>query len=340
MAEETKISWTQTDGEPGATFNPWLGCQRISPACEHCYAERLVTTRMRLPVWGPPKTTERHRTALSNWRKPLAWNRKAQAEGRRVKVFCSSLADVFEDNPQVAPWRADLFRMIEATPQLDWLLLTKRPQHMVRLAADAGWKHWWPGNVWAGCTVEDQDRADDRIPHLLGVPARVRFLSVEPLMEPVNLARIPANVPSLCGGRGDDYFDPLVGLGCELQGDGHTDTRFPRLSWIIAGGESGPGARPFDLEWARSIRDQCKATGTAFFQKQMGANAVDSSAVDIIGPDGKARCRRAVGHPDIDEAVATPGYTVQPAALRFKDKAGADPDEWPEDLRVQEWPTV
>ena len=333
MAEDSNISWTDN------TFNPWLGCQRISPACGHCYAERLVTTRMSLPLWGPPKTTERHRTAVSNWRKPLAWNRKAQKEGHRLKVFCASLADVFEDAPQVAPWRADLFRMIEDTPALDWLLLTKRPEHMVRLAAEAGWTGVWPGNVWAGTTVESQDYADERIPHLLSVPARVRFLSVEPLLSPVNLRDTPCNVTSL-NGELDDYFDPLAGRGLELQDEGYSEGVYPRLSWVIVGGESGPGARPFDLEWARSIRDQCKATGTAFFMKQAGANAVDSSAVDIIGPDGKARYRRAVGHPDIDEAVATPGYTVQPAALRFKDKAGADPDEWPEDLRVQEWPTV
>jgi protein gp37 len=97
MAENSNIAWTDN------TLNPWMGCQRVSPGCERCYAETLVTNRMKLPVWGPAKTTERKRTAVSTWRQPLAWNRKAQEEGRRVKVFCASLADVFEDHPRWPP---------------------------------------------------------------------------------------------------------------------------------------------------------------------------------------------------------------------------------------------
>lgn len=338
MADETAISWTATDGKPGATFNPWLGCQRVSPGCQHCYAETFVTRRMGLPVWGPSTTTERKRTAPSNWKKPLAWNRTAQREGRRIKVFCSSLADVFEDNPQVAPWRRELFQMIEQTTHLDWLLLTKRPEHMRRLAVEAGWPSVWPAHVWAGTTVEDKRRAEERIPHLLQVPARIRFLSCEPLLEAVNLTDTPANLPRLSGEYDDDYFDALAGRGNELQEEGHTDTEYPRLSWIICGGESGPGARPFDLGWARSLRDQCGAAGVPFFMKQMGANPIDSGVRDIVSPDGKAICQRPVGHPDIEEALRSGGYSVRPGKPRYKDKAGADPSEWPEPMRVQEFP--
>jgi protein gp37 len=228
MAEESAISWTD------ATFNPWMGCARVSPACENCYAETLVTTRMRLPVWGPPKTTARKRTAAANWAKPRAWDRAAAKAGRRTKVFCASLADVFEDHPALPEWRADLFELIEATPHLDWLLLTKRPQHMARFAPKR-WADGWPANVWAGCTVEDQRRADERVPHLLRVPAAVRFLSCEPLLGPVDL-------------RG----------------------MLPGIDWIIAGGESGAAARPMHPDWAFDLLTQARRVGAAFHFKQWG----------------------------------------------------------------------
>ena len=313
MAEETEISWTATDGRPGNTFNPWLGCQRVSPGCEKCYAETFVTKRMGLPVWGPSTTTERKRTAPSNWKKPLAWNRTAEREGRRIKVFCSSLADVFEDNPQVAPWRRELFQMIEATPHLDWLLLTKRPEHMKRLAEEAGWPSVWPAHVWAGTTVDDQRRADERIPYLLQVPARIRFLSVEPMLGSVDLTVIPANLPSSAADDGWDYFNALNGRGYDPQqgyGDGVV---YPRISWVICGGESGPGARPFDLGWARALRDQCGAAQVPFFMKQMGSNAMDSQ--DYPSP-----------------------VTGKPYRLHYKHPKGGDMAEWPEDLRVREFP--
>lgn len=307
MAEETKISWTATDGKPGATFNPWMGCERISEGCKHCYAETFVSGRMGLPLWGPVRSTERQRTSLANWKKPLAWDRTAQREGRRIKVFCASLADVFEDNPQVASWRADLFRLIERTTHLDWLLLTKRADRMAALAREAGWRDSWPDNVWAGTTVENQDKADKRIPDLLKVPARVRFLSCEPLLEQVSLETIPANVPPLPGMPGWwDYFNALDGIGYNQDGyDESGRASFPRLSWVICGGENSRPARSFDLGWARSLRDQCRAAGVPFFFKQAGSNPV----------------------------VYATGERP-----RYKDKAGADMNEWPEDLRVQEFP--
>lgn len=235
MAENSKIEWTD------ATFNPWIGCTKVSPACDFCYAE--VSTPARTlrasgqETWGA--NAPRKRTSDANWREPLKWNRKAAAEGRRMRVFCASLADVF-DNQVPDEWRADLFVLIRATPNLDWLLLTKRPQNIAKMLPP-DWGAGYP-NVWLGTTVENQTEADRRIPHLLNVPARVRFLSCEPLLGPVDLTA--------------HFLNP----------QGFTDT--PR--WVIAGGESGPGARPTHPDWARSLRDQCAAAGVPFHFKQWG----------------------------------------------------------------------
>lgn len=311
MGENSGISWCHH------TLNWWMGCTKVSAGCKHCYAETLVTTRMRLPVWGDK--AERKATSASTRKQVHTWNRKAREAGERHQVFCSSLSDVFEDRPGLAPMRAELFAAIVACPDLDFLLLTKRPENMVRLARDAGWSGAWPSNVWAGCTVENQAMANERIPHLLGVPARVRFLSVEPLLEAVDLTAIERT-------QAEGFMRPL-------------DGRFNTIQWVIVGGESGPGARPFDLRWASAIQSQCKAAGVAFFMKQTGANAVDSSTVDIVGPDGRVRYRRPAGHPDLEEAKAAQGYAVRQTALRFKDKSGADPAEWPVELQEQAFPT-
>ena len=179
MGRETGIAWCDH------TANFWMGCQRVSPGCEHCYAEALVTKRMRLPVWGPPSTTERKRT-LSAWRDVPAWDRAAKRDGVRRRLFVSSLADIFEEHPQVAPWRAEALALLERCTSLDVLLLTKRPQN-IRAMVPPAWLDAWPAHVWIGTTVEDQKRAEDRIPELLRVPARVRFLSCEPLLEEVDL---------------------------------------------------------------------------------------------------------------------------------------------------------
>ena len=295
MAENSKISWTDH------TFNPWRGCAKVSPGCKHCYAETFVTGRQGLPLWGVD--AERKVAADSTWKEPLRWQKKARAEGRRARVFCASLADVFEPRPDLVEPRRRLFQLIEGTRDLDWLLLTKRPEAMLRLADEAGWSGAWPENVWAGTTVENQEMADERIPRLLEVPARIRFLSCEPLLGPVQLTCLPANLPILSGSDHDDYFDALRGRGYDPQLEELSNGSYPRISWVITGGESGPGARPFDIAWARALRDQCAAAGTAYFFKQTGARAVDDSI-----------------------------------ALRFKDRAGADPAEWPADLRVREWP--
>jgi len=244
----TKIEWTSTvssDGTvaPGYTFNPWIGCTKVSDGCKFCYAETMMDKRYGKVKWGP--TGERVRTSDSNWAKPLAWDRKALAEGRRYRVFCASLADVFEDNPQVNPWRYDLFALIAKTPMLDWLLLTKRPEN-VNDMVPGQWRNVnrWPENVWIGTSVENQAMADKRIPELIKVPAQVRFLSCEPLLGPVDLAT---------------WFWSAM-----------TDDHKCAISWAIVGGESGPKARPMDPDWARSLRGQCALAGVAFHFKQWG----------------------------------------------------------------------
>ena len=234
----TSIEWAHY------SFNPWIGCTKVSPGCDNCYAEKLATARLGV-AWGPH--AERRRTADSTWRQPLAWNRKAQAAGKRARVFCASLADVF-DNQVPDAWREDLFHLIARTEHLDWLLLTKRPQNIARMLPRVPGDHWaawgagWP-NVWLGTTVENQAEAERRIPHLLSVPARVRFLSCEPMLDRVHIR---------------EHW--LVR---------HHDNS-ARIDWIIAGGESGPGARLPAQDWLRALRDQCAAAGVPFFFKQWG----------------------------------------------------------------------
>ena len=239
MGEATKIEWCD------ATFNAWVGCTKVSPACDHCYAEGWAKRTGHPELWQG----DRRRTTSTNWREPIKWNKRAGAEGRRLRVFCSSLADVF-DNQVPTRWRDDLWHRIEQTPNLDWLLLTKRPQNIAKMLPDprTGVKPWgdgWP-NVWLGTTVENQTEADRRIPHLLAASACVRFLSCEPLLGPVDLSR---------------WLDRTVA------GRFHAE---PILDWIITGGESGPGARPAHPHWFRSLRDQCQAAGVPFFFKQWG----------------------------------------------------------------------
>lgn len=274
MGENSKIEWTDH------TFNPWIGCTKISAGCANCYALDLMETRYKRVKWGPQGT--RKRTSEVNWRKPLAWNRQAERDGVRRKVFCASLADVFEDREELAPWRADLFRLIEQTRQLDWLLLTKRPENvnqMIGRATGRSASAWLADchHIWLGTSVEDQQRADERIPRLMQIPARMRFLSCEPLLGPVDLLSwlpIEYDVDS-------DY--QIVESTMR-----HSSIRAARfrewgysIDWVIVGGESGHGARPMHPVWVRSLRDQCQAAGVPYFFKQWGEFAPHYEAVDI-----------------------------------------------------------
>lgn len=275
MAEETLISWADH------TFNPWIGCTRVSPACDGCYAAHLMETRMGRVEWGGPGkgSGTRARTSEANWRKPLTWDRKAAAAGNRPFVFCSSLADVF-DNEVPKEWRSDLFDLIERTPNLIWLLLTKRPQNIVKLAIAAG---GLPTNAAVGTTVEDQARAINLF--RLAIAARetgalFTFCSFEPLIERVDPTRIVVHE-----GPAEFYAHPeiknIIMTFNALAGA--PSMKLPPLGWAITGGETDQGAhkaRPSHPDWFRSLRDQCAAAGVPFHFKQWGEWVQQVGAVD------------------------------------------------------------
>jgi len=269
MGQNSKIEWCDH------TFSPWVGCTRVSPACDHCYAEAWARRTGQPQLWQG----ELRRTSPANWRQPHLWNRKAEQAGRRARVFCASLADVF-DNQAPDEWRNDLFRMIGATPHLDWLLLTKRPQNAAKYLAsqdayDAGnagriEPNAWPlPNVWLGTTAENQAEADRRIPHLLASPARLRFLSCEPLLGPVDLTGI-YHAETMTDALEGMSENNVIEMADRFVAVNPTYSRHGCIHWVIVGGESGPGARPMHPDWARSLRDQCAAAGVPFFFKQWG----------------------------------------------------------------------
>jgi len=260
MSANSGIAWTDN------TFNPWWGCTKVSPGCDNCYAERMA--RRFYVRWGSGEP--RMFFGAEHWRQPLRWNARAAREGRRIRVFCASMADVFDNevsrSQEVSDGaRARLWALIRDTPNLDWQILTKRIGNVPSMLP-ADWSARNYPHVWLGITVVTQEEAERDIPRLLAIPARVRWLSVEPQLESMYLRDL--------------------GLRC--------------IDWVIVGGESGPKARPFNLNWARSLRSQCKAEGVAFFMKQLGS--------------------------------------VAARVLAFKDSKGGDPSEWLEDLRVREFP--
>lgn len=232
MGKNSAIEWTDH------TFNPWLGCSKVSDGCANCYAETLMDKRIGRVQWGPNGT--RVATSAAYWKQPRAWNAEAQRTDVRRRVFCGSLCDVFEDRHDTNAWRISLLELIELTHGLDWLLLTKRPENVVRLIQEAAGRsveNFFERNphVWIGTSVEDQNTADLRIRELVRVPARVRFLSMEPLLQAV------------CP-------EPWLG----------------QLHWVIVGGESGRNARPMHPNSVRLIRDLCVDEGVPFFFKQWG----------------------------------------------------------------------
>lgn len=237
MGENSKIEWTDH------TFNVAWGCEKVSPACDHCYAE---TWAKRYGMgWG--KDAPRRVMSENHWRAPEKWNTAAQKAGKVARVFCSSMADVFEDHLTLAAQRGRLWPIIDRTPFLQWLLLTKRPEN-VRAMVPPPWLKKWPTNVIFGTTVENQEWAERRLPHLIALGARC-FVSYEPALGPIDLT---FGVPNP---------QPIAFAG-------ETMPAIAGIDWLIAGGESGAGARPMMLSWVRSIRDQCKAAGVSFFLKQ------------------------------------------------------------------------
>src|SRR3972149_9800793 len=324
MAQNSKIEWTDH------TFNPWMGCTKVSPGCKHCYAETMMDHRYGKVEWGPQGT--RVRTDLKYWKQPLKWEKQPWMEctvcgwrgvydgestcpgcshpmvrvmkTARQRVFCASLADVFEDNPQVADWRGELFQLIDQTDNLDWLILTKRPERIFSLGTDAvgeifdNWLMRHP-NVWLGTSIENQKTANERIPALLENCAHVHFLSCEPLLGHINLSEAvepDGEAWYEVNAESDDHDEPEEFVEeCEAELDwvnygndlvynpehrdwvnnrraqaGFKTLRHGGIDWLIAGGESGPEARITDPNWVRSLRDECEQASVAYFFKQWG----------------------------------------------------------------------
>lgn len=247
------------------TFNPWWGCVKISAGCKNCYAAQIDARFHRGEHWGVG--APRRFFGSDHWRQPHGWNREARKRRQRRRVFCASMADVFErvEDPVVADLmnahRAQLWRLIAGTASLDWLLLTKRPENVCDLVPRRWLRGDWPSNAWLGVTAEDQARAAWRIPALLNLPAPVRFVSYEPALEAVDFAPWLRRWCRACGRH-------LLGAGPgDTCGTCHARV-WPAIDWLIAGGESGPGARPMSEEWVRAARDQAAAAGVPFFYKQ------------------------------------------------------------------------
>ena len=325
MAENTKIEWATH------TFNPWVGCTKVSPACDHCYAEGWAK-RSGMVQWGAG--AERRRTSVANWRMPEKWNRQAEIQfsawerfqvdnglsddemfekhgfikPQRPRVFCSSLADVF-DNAVPTGWRIDLMNLILRTPYLDWLLLTKRIGNAEKMLDEAlstatgGMFAWRSGgghlrfkNVWLGATISSQEEADRDIPKLLATPAAKRFLSMEPLLDAVDLTMIDdgtayRDVPREEWGCVDDddsppglWWNALTGERTIMHGGANGDWSRTDASvdWVIVGGESGTHARPMHPDWVAALRDQCQSAGVAFMFKQWGEWAPAEAISDEV----------------------------------------------------------
>lgn len=343
MSDTTTIEWAT------ASWSPWEGCTKVSAGCANCYAETR-NHRFGMDNWGKGKP--RQRTSAAYWKRPLAWNRKLQCDvcgrwfdtssgfcdgvaihfkpdsvtdycpGRsfhRLRIF-PSLCDWLDDEVPIE-WLADFLRLIHDTPNLDWLLLTKRPENFEarmeqvwkKAASDAasGIAFDWlrgnliPANVWLGTSVENQRCADERISQLLRIPAKLRFLSVEPMLEEVDLVRSSAIWSDMNGKIRPNYQQP----------GRHVD-------WVIVGGESGPSARPCHVDWVRGIVRQCQDAGVPCFVKQLGSEArvIACSECGEIGCD----CRGA----------------TRTTHLLLKHPKGGNPAEWPADLQVRQFPTL
>lgn len=242
MAENTKIEWADH------TFNPWIGCTKVSPACDNCYAEDMMAIRYGRVRWGAGEP--RARTGSATWYAPTMWNRKAGAAGTRPFVFCASLADVFDKEIDQS-WRADLFNVVEATPNLVWLLLTKRIGNVLKMAPPV-----LPQNVAIGATMANQEEYDRD---------RMKLQAVK------------------------DDLDPLFTFGSfePLLGPVILDKNAP--DWIIVGGESGRNARPMSLDWARSLKRQCDDLGRVFNFKQVGGRGSDKGGHLLDGQEYLSR---------------------------------------------------
>jgi protein gp37 len=321
MVENTAIEWARH------TCNFWTGCAAVGPGCAGCYAETWAKRAGR-------DFAERRRTTSQNWRKPYKWNAEAARTGEVTRVFTNSLADFF-DNQVPHEWRAHALRVMRETPALTWLVLTKRIGNAVRLieaAADwhfdygdrdvAGWLTDWykhgipPANVWLGATVVNQAEVDRDLPKLLATPAAVRFASCEPLLGWVYLG---------AHFRHDHHVgDTNTCEVCRLVENPMHAADARGLDWVIVGGESGPKARPFHAEWARTLRAQCSYFGAKVFVKQMGANVWDAIARGHDWP--------LIAQTTVDD------QNDGNCRMKLADRKGGDMNEWPISLRRREFP--
>lgn len=332
--KDTRIEWADH------SWSPWRGCTKVSKGCENCYAETLSKRNPAvLGEWGKG----RPRVLAKNWIDPVHWQKQTAMDMPRPRVF-PSLCDWLDDEVPIE-WLARFLKLIHDTPSLDWLLLTKRPanwesrsleacQHLASMsAAEApavrwlmGWRRGWdlPRNVWFGVSVEDQERAKERIPILLGIPAAVRWLSLEPLLGPVDLTHIDCESTSKwC------QIDALTGRHTDM---GRPCFEVPKLDWLVIGGESGPKARPCNIRWIRHLAQQGRDAGVPVFVKQMGARVV-------LPP-----CRqnhfdwrhKTSNHDRPDDKLFVEDGDQWRVLLR--DPKGGDALEWPEAFRIRNYP--
>jgi protein gp37 len=280
MAKDSRIEWTHH------TFNPWWGCVKVSAACDNCYAEAWAK-RLGADVWGVE--SERRFFGDAHWREPLKWDAEAKATGERRRVFCASMADVFEKNPELVQHRQRLLDLIAATPNLDWLLLTKRIS-VVRKLLPKGYE--FPSNVWLGATVENQEVADKMIKYLLQFQTpSVRFLSCEPLLSAINL---------------NPYLEPNA-LGT-------------KIDWVITGGESGTGSRPMNPAWPADIQKQCAAAGVPFHFKQWGHWAPIELVRDVMTKSTRIECMKSDQHATVSLAAIGKGKAGRSLAGKHWDQ--------------------
>lgn len=332
MPEETKIKWADH------SWSPWRGCTKVSPGCANCYAETLSKRNPAvLGRWGKGKP----RVLAKNWGDPVRWNKREGGKMVDASEFVSatkprvfpSLCDWLDEEVPIE-WLARFLKLIHDTPNLDWLLLTKRPENWRSRMEAAMEPASWPGrskyiaewiggtpppNIWFGVSVEDQQRANERIPTLLQIPAKIRWLSVEPLLGPVDLEML--NDGSWYDKEGANKYDALRGIAYWLQ-HGSYDHGLgggPRLDWLVVGGESGRGARNCDVKWVESLLVQASTARVPVFVKQLGSRPFRS----WDNPPGNT----------IPEIAATIGE-----AWTLEHPKGGDPSEWPSDLRVREFP--
>lgn len=245
MGETSKIEWTD------ATFNPWWGCAEVSPGCKNCYAKSFAARLLphHTTLWEP--NGERRYFGEAHWSAPLRWERKAKKTGKRLRVFCASMADVFDNADDLSPVRERLWDLIRKTPNLDWLILTKRIGNVAKMVP---FGTIWPPNIWLGISVVNQEEFERDVPKLRAIPARTRFLSCEPLLGPIN------------------------------------EWDYHGIDWVIVGGESGPKARPMEEDWAFTVVRMARLSRVKVFMKQGSqANWPDFKNIESFHPALRVR---------------------------------------------------